>query len=295
MRSYLPFFLCLSLAVSFCALPAFSQGGTASLRGTVTDPGGLSVAGANVQAVNVDTNASTPSTTNDAGIYNLPTLPPGNYRIVVQKDGFNGIERRGVVLHVADSITLDFALQVGAVSQTVSVSGEAPLVNTSNSTLGGLVQSDEVASLPLNGRNYINLTLMQPGIAPSTNVAIGGSYNGTWFSSNGATIHSNNFLLDGAIMQDNNAGSTGNFSGRTLGLDGIQEYRVITNNFSAEYGLTMGSQTIMVSKSGTNQFHGSAFEYLRNSALDARNFFDKSIQANNFQRLPPFKRNNFGA
>ena len=107
-------------------------------------------------------------------------------------------------------------------------------------------------------------------------------------------MRSNNFMLDGAIMQDVNGGSTANFSGRTLGLDGIQEYRVITSSFSAEYGLLAGSQTVMVSKSGTNQFHGSVFEYLRNSASDAANYFDRPTVANNFRRLPAYKRNNYG-
>ena len=144
------------------------------------------------------------------------------------------------------------------------------------------MQADEIASMPLNGRNYINLTLLQPGIAPSPNITQGGTYNGTWYSSNGATMRSNNFMLDGAIMQDTNGGSTANFSGRTLGLDGIQEYRVITSSFSAEYGLLAGSQTVMVSKSGSNQFHGSVFEYLRNSALDAANYFDRPTVANQF-------------
>jgi outer membrane receptor protein involved in Fe transport len=212
----------------------------------------------------------------------------------VEKEGFERIVNPGVVLHVADNVSLDFALRVGAMAQTVTVQGGAPLVDTTSPTLGGLVLSDELENLPLNGRNYIGLTLMQPGVAP-VNIVPGGANNGTWFVTNGATQRSNNFLLDGAIMQDPNSGSTANFAGRTLGLDGIQEYRVITNNFSGEYGLTMGSQTVMVSKGGTNQFHGSVFEYLRNSVLDARNHFDKSVAANNFQRLPPYQRNNFGA
>jgi hypothetical protein len=268
--------------------------GSAALTGKVADPSGLAVSGASVQATNLATNVVYPSATNDDGIYSLPGLPPGNYRITVEKEGFERIVRPDVVLHVADNISIDFTVQVGTVAQTVTVQGGTPLVETTSGALGGLVQSDEVQNLPLNGRNYIGLTLLQPGVAP-VNIPPGGAYNGTWFITNGATIRSNNFLLDGAIMQDVNSGSTADFSGRTLGLDGIQEYRVITNNFSAEYGLTMGSQTVMASKGGGNEFHGSAFDYLRNSVLDARNHFDKSVAANNFQRLPPYQRNNFGA
>jgi len=274
--------------------PAFGQVGSAVVTGTVTDSSGAAVAGVSVKATNLATNNAYPAVTNDAGFYSLPDLPPGNYEITVEKQGFERLEKPDVVLHVADTVSIDFVVKVGAVTQTVTVEGGAPLVNTTNAALGGLVQSDEVENLPLNGRNYIGLTLMQPGVAP-VNIPPGGAYNGTWFITNGATIRSNNFLLDGAIMQDVNSGSTADFSGRTLGLDGIQEYRVITDNFSAEYGLAMGSQTVMVSKGGSNQWHGSAFDYLRNSVLDSRNFFDKSVAANNFQRLPPYKRNNFGA
>ena len=259
------------LLIGFPAI-TFGQAGSATLSGKVTDPSGLVVVGANVEATNIGTNVTYPAETNDAGFYSLSSLPPGKYSLTVQKVGFQSIVKPNIDLHVADDISVNFELQIGVTGQTVTVAGGAPLVNTSNSSLSGLVQADEIASMPLNGRNYINLTLLQPGIAPSPNITQGGTYNGTWYSSNGATIRSNNFILDGAIMQDANGGSTANFSGRALGLDGIQEYRVITSSFSAEYGLLAGSQTVMVSKSGTNQFHGSVFEYLRNSALDAANY-----------------------
>jgi hypothetical protein len=287
------FFVVAMLALSLCVVPAVAQVGSAALSGKVEDPGGLAVQDVSVQAINTDKNTIYRTTTNGDGIYSLSNLPPGDYRIVVEKEGFERLERPGVELHVADNISINFAIKVGSVVQTVEVKDAIPLVNITSGTLGGLVQANEVENLPLNGRNYIDLTMMQPGVAP-INIPPGGAYNGTWFTTNGATPRSNNFLLDGAIMQDVNSGSTADFSGRTLGLDGIQEYRVITNNFSAEYGLTMGSQTIMVSKSGSNRFHGSGFEYLRNNMLDARNYFDKSIAANHFQRLPPYKRNNFG-
>jgi len=176
------------------------------------------------------------------------------------------------------------------------VTAEAPLVNTTSGSLGGLVDEQKMADLPLNGRNYIDLTLLQAGISEtkgpsSANVA----YTGTYFVSNGATVRSNNYMMDGASMVNLWGASSASTTGSTLGVDGIKEYKVITNSFSAEYGLTMGSQMVIVSKGGTNTFHGDVFEYLRNSALDARNFFDKSIPANGFRRLPEFQRNNFGA
>ena len=279
--------------IGFSAI-TFGQAGSATVRGKVTDPSGLVVVGANVEATNTATSVTHPTATNDAGFYCLSSLPPGRYSLTVEKAGFATIVKPDIDLHAADDISVNFELQIGAIGQTATVLGGAPLVNTTSSSLGGLVQADEIAGMPLNGRNYINLTLLQPGIAPSPNIIQGGTYNGTWYSSNGATMRSNNFMLDGAIMQDVNGGSTANFSGRTLGLDGIQEYRVITSSFSAEYGLLAGSQTVMVSKSGANQFHGSVFEYLRNSALDAANYFDRPTVANNFRRLPAYERNNYG-
>ena len=272
----------------------FGQAGSATVRGKVTDPGRLVVVDASVEATNTATNIIYHAATNDAGYYSLSSLPPGRYSLTVQKAGFASIVKPDIELHVADHISANFELKIGATGQTVMVTGGVPLVNTTSSSLGGLVQADEIATMPLNGRNYINLTLLQPGIAPSPNILQGGTYNGTWFSSNGSTMRSNNFMLDGAIMQDSNGGSTADFSGRTLGLDGIQEYRVITSLSSAEYGLLAGSQTVMVSRSGTNEFHGSVFEYLRNSALDAANYFDRPTVANKFRRLPAYKRNNNG-
>jgi hypothetical protein len=176
------------------------------------------------------------------------------------------------------------------------VTAEAPMVNTTSGSLGGLVSEQKVADLPLNGRNYIDLTLLQPGVTQHKNVGGLPIGSGTWYSSNGAPIRSNNYMLDGAILLTSQAANSAGSTGNTLGIDGIREMRVITNFFSAEYGMTMGSQVIMVSKGGSNSFHGDVFEYLRNSALDARNFFDRKSTATGPDfRLPPYKRNQFGA
>src|SRR5262249_22073375 len=145
--------------------------------------------------------------------------------------------------------------------------------------------------LPLNGRNYTDLTLLQTGIAEHKNASKGGNLVGTLFSSNGAPVRSNNLLLDGAIMRNYNGASSASITGSTLGVEGIREYRVVTNSFAAEYGMTMGSQMVIVSKGGTNAFHGSLFEYFRNSALDARNFFDYKTNIAPY-RIPPYRRNN---
>ena len=173
------------------------------------------------------------------------------------------------------------------------VTGEAPLVNTTTSALGGLVDEQKMADLPLNGRNYMDLSLMQPGV--SRNAAMGNSHGtvGVWYSSNGAPVRSNMVSLDGANMMTLLGGAATSEAGTTLGVDGIREYKVVTTSFSAEYGQSMGSQMLMVSKGGSNQFHGDAFEYIRNSALDAKNFFDTPASSNG-GRLPEFQKNNFG-
>jgi Carboxypeptidase regulatory-like domain/TonB dependent receptor len=283
------------MLVVLFARPTLAQLGTATLTGRVTDTSGAVIASAKIVATNISTNVGYPTDTDSDGLFSLRSLPPGTYRISVEKTGFQSLVREPVELTVAANVALNFQLPLGSVQQTVTVNTGEPLVDTQTTSLGGLINDREITNLPLNGRNYIDLTIMQPGVVSADIHVSGGVFSGTWFSSNGAPIRSNNFLLDGAIMQDLDYGSTSNWAGRTLGLDGIQEYRVLTNSIPAEYGLNMGSQTVMVSKSGTNQFHGTLFEYLRNSVLDAANYFDVPVAANDFERLPPYKRNNFGA
>ncbi|MFB3814164.1 MAG: TonB-dependent receptor domain-containing protein [Terriglobales bacterium] len=289
-RRHLLLLLCTLIAFS---LPSFAQGSAAALSGLVTDPTGLPIVAAKVEATNTGTGITYRAETTEAGLYNIRSLPPATYKIVVTKEGFERVVKTDVQLHVAEVVAINFSLPVGSVAETVTVTGGAPLVNTLTSALGGLVEEVQLSSLPLPGRNYIGLTLIQPGVVSVPNRAQGkGGYAGSWFSSNGASLRSNNFTLDGAILQDMHNAANASFSGTTLGLDAIAEYRVLTNSFSAEYGLVMGSQSVMVSKGGTNKFHGSVFEYLRNDVLDAANYFDRPTAE---RRLPPFRRNNFGA
>ena len=189
---------------------------------------------------------------------------------------------------------VNFALVVGGVEQTVSVTAEAPLVNTTSGSLGGLVDEQRMADLPLNGRNFVDLTFLQAGVQRDPTSKTGGPImRGDWFSSNGTPGRSNNFLLDGAMMNNLNGNSPSTNADWSPGVEGIREFRVVTTGFSAEYGMKMGSQVTIVSKGGTNAFHGSLFEYFRNSALDARNFFDRKTAVTP-RRLPAFVRNNFG-
>ena len=281
--------LCIGVLVPI----AFAQLPTATILGTVKDGTGAVVPGASLTARSTETGQTRTAVTAGDGSYRFSALPVGNYEIRVEQSGFQTAVRSGLTLSVGQEAVVNFTLEVGAVTQTIAVTAEAPLVNTTSGSLGTLVDERRVAELPLNGRNYIDLTLLQPGVVQlsgprQTLVRYGG-----WFSSSGAPLLSNNYLLDGAPMIGIYGGSPASASGNTLGVEGIREYRVVTNSFPAEYGLTMGSQMVIVSKSGTNSFHGSLFEYLRNSALDARNFFDYKTPATQ-RRLPAFTRNNFG-
>jgi hypothetical protein len=303
------------IVLSLTAVPVKAQIPTGTYLGTVKDSTGGTIAAASVTVTNLDTGLTRTGTTGDDGGYRFPALPVGNYQIQVMKDGFQTAQRKGLTLNVTDEDVIDFTLQVGSTGQTVVVTEEAPLVNTTGASVGGLVDDQKVADLPLNGRNYIDLTLMQGGIVANNLASVptvgAGSIQplgvtGTMISSNGASLRSNNSMIDGAIMQNLMGLGTSSIIGTTLGVDGIKEYKVVTSLFSADYGLTVGSQTTIVSKGGSNNWHGDIFEYLRNSAMDARNFFDTpdSTNHNGFgtdkslpfpgKRLPPFQRNNFG-
>ena len=284
------FFSFVMLATVFAQLP------TATILGVVKDSSGAVVPDVALTARNVDTGQTRNTSTDANGAYRFSAMPVGNYEVRAEKAGFNASVQSGLTLTVSQEAVVNITLQVGSAAQTVSVTAEAPLVNTTSGSLGGLVSEDKVADLPLNGRNYIDLTMLQMGVNQQVAGGANGNagFSGQYFSSNGAPVRSNIYLMDGAIMNNVLGATSSSASGSTLGVDGIREFRVITNSFSAEYGMTMGSQMIIVSKSGANAFHGDAFEYLRNSAMDAANFFDKPTQANGFRRLPEFRRNNFG-
>jgi len=282
--------LLLLVAVSVAAqLP------TGTFLGVVKDTSGAVVPGATVTIHSTETDQTRTATTDTNGTFRVPALPVGHYDIRVEHGGFKTDAQTGLNLEVGQEAVVDFTLQVGTAEQTVQVTGEAQQVNTTNSTLGSVVSEQTIQDLPLNGRNYTDLTLLQPGITQHKSLSnAGGNQPGTVFSSNGAPIQSNSFYLDGASLISTYNVSSSSGSGNALGVDGIREYKVVTNITSAEYGMTMGSQTILVSKSGTNSFHGDGFDFLRNSVLDAANFFDKPTVGNGEERTPPFKRNNFG-
>ena len=289
------FVVSVSLVLSLIAVPASAQE-SGTILGVVRDASGGTVPDAKITITNADTNDSRSATTGDDGAFRVPGLRPGHYSVRIEKDGFKSSTQTALTLNVAEELVVNRSLEVGAATQEVTVTGEAPVVNTTTSTLGALVDDQRVADLPLNGRNYIDLTLIQPGIQINSSPSGGGSgSSGTWFSSNGMPPRSNNFTMDGAQIGNQYGTGPNSISGSTLGVDGIKEYKIVTSMFGAEYGMSMGSQMVIVSKGGTNQWHGDVFEYLRNNHLDARNFFEAQPSLLGGQRTPPFQRNNFGA
>ena len=268
-----------------------------TILGTVTDASGAAIAGANVTVHNDDTGVDrTTQTTTDGG-YLVPELPIGNYTVTIEKSGFQKSVTRGVKVDVATERRVDAALKPGAMSQQVVVSGDIlPQVDATTNTLGGVLTQDTVKDLPINGRDYDKLIYLTPGVAGSPDQISDspGSYG--VFSMNGARGRSNNFLLDGTDMNDgyrndpaiNQAGVFGTPSA-ILPIDAISEFNVLSN-YQPEFGRNGGAVVNIVTKSGTNSFHGDAFDYFRNNALDARNYF-------NFVGVTPkaqFKNNQFG-
>lgn len=289
--------LLMSSAVLFllflAVVSVHAQFSTGTILGVVKDTSGAFVPNATVTVINIDTQLTRTQKTGEDGAFRFPVLPVGRYTLKAEATGFKTETRQGLMLDVAQDEVVDLTLQVGSQQEQVLVTGEAPIVDVTNSSLAGTVQQTQLANLPLNGRNYIDLVMLQKGVTKATELGNGQGTTGEWFSSNGAPMRSNNIVLDGARLNNAFAGASGNETGTTLGVDGIQEYKIITDSFSAEYGMSMGGQVVLVSKGGTNQFHGTAFEFFRNSALDARNFFDYT-SLNGGPRLPPLQRNNFG-
>ncbi len=273
---------------------------TGTISGVVKDASGASVPKASVSVRNVESGVSRMAMTGDDGAYRFPALPVGRYDVKAESTGFETVTQTGLTLDVAQEAVVNFALQVGTTAQQVTVTGEAPAIDTTSSSLGQLVNETEISDLPLNGRNFVDLTLMQTGVTPFANNNFGtNGLFGVFYSANGAPLRSNMYTLDGAIMGNIQGASAASITGESLGLDGIQEYKVMTNTFSAEYGLNMGSQMTIVTKSGTNSLHGDLYEYVRNDAFDARNLFDELFSLpptvpGGGLRIAPFRRNQFG-
>ena len=254
-----------------------------TILGTVTDATGAVVRGAKVTATQTATGLTRTEMTNDAGEYAIPQLPVGNYTVAVEEAGFKKTDKTGIELRVDDRLRIDIALAVGQVTDTVAVEATAPVINTDSSTLGNVVDNKKVTELPLNGRNFLQLNLLVPGV----NQGVKGSQNQTQggsISVNGAREQANNFLLDG---MDNNDLAINQYA-VAISTEAIQEFKVQTSTYSAEFGRSPGAQINVATKAGTNEIHGVLYEYLRNNDLDAKNFFDRPGP------IPGYKRNQFG-
>ena len=286
--------------VTVTSSPIQAQVAGASLSGIVNDTSAASLAGAKVAIENLATGVSRDTTTDAGGFYTAPNLLPGTYEITISAPGFATQVRKGVTLTVGGQSTVNFTMRVGTVNEKVEVTEEAPVLQTTSSDISAVVNSTTVRELPLNGRSWTDLATLQPGvnhIDSAFNAAAGADRGergfGTQLSISGGKPVQNNYRLDGVSVVDYANGAPGSVLGSSLGVDAIQEFSVITTNYSADYGRTSGGVVNAITRSGTNAFHGSALEFLRNSALDARNYFDRDPNGNPIKS--PFKRNQFGA
>jgi hypothetical protein len=286
----LSFFAVLFLFSSHCQ----AQIASAELAGTVTDASGAVIPNATVTAINVDTSVSHDTVSGKNGDYVLPNLPPGNYTLTVEAAGFRKLEQTGVNLQVNQSSRVDFSLQVGQAAETVSVTGHPPLLESESSSVGTVINQKLVNELPLNGRNFVQLATLSPGVngvGQSTSGTIMGGARpddrraGNEIFSNGNREGDNNFLYDGV---DNNERLTLSLTLRPA-VDAVREFKIQTNLYSADVGRNSGAVIDVISKSGTNSLHGSLFEFIRNSDVDARTYFNAKGTA-----FPAFRLNQFG-
>jgi hypothetical protein len=277
--------LVVAITTSLCA-----QTPSGEISGVVTDQTGAVMVGVKVTLTNPATNATREVQTNDAGLYAFPALPPGIYSLNVQKSGFRAIERRNVEVLVGSANRIDFQLEVGELSNTVEVIGGAPVLQSENASIGTVIENRSIVELPLNGRNYLQLTSLIPGATTNGPASaqgqqrMGGQRNSFALNVAGQRIHFNHYSLDGVENTDLN------FNSYMLlpSIDAIREFKVESGLFDAEYGRAI-AQVNVSTKSGTNQFHATLFHFLRNSALDAKNYFDRPNDP-----IPPFKRNQYG-
>jgi len=269
---------------------AFGQGATGAISGVVRDTTGAVIPGVTITVKHIESGLTRTVITNETGGYSVQLLPVGAYEITTDLAGFKQQVRRGINLVVGQEAVVNLTLEVGTVAESVTVTGEAPIVNTTLASTTGVVNESQIKDLPLNGRGFDQLMMVTPG---TVNYTSNVNLNGNFFSVVGRRPEENTFSINGIeYIGSNSAGQPigpAGASGQTLGVDAVREFNLLQHSYGAEYGKRAGGHVVTVTTSGTNQLHGSVFEYLRNSALDARNFFDATNAA------PPFKRNEFGA
>src|SRR4051794_40103908 len=265
-----------------------AQQPTAEITGIITDSSGAAVPGAAIDVLNVNTGLHWNASSNGSGNYSFSVLPPGSYQLEIKREGFETTRRTGVDLSVGQVARLDFKLNIGSRTQIVEVTGAAPLLESNTASTGQVIATKPINDLPLNGRNFLQLAKLTVGVTdpkPGDRAAAGGS-----FVANGVRAQFNNFFFDGV---DNNAKIVDQQNSSPVviqpSIDAIQEFKVETNNYSAQYGYSAGAVVNANIKSGTNRFHGDVFEFLRNDSLDARSYF-----ASPTARKPVLQQNQFG-
>jgi len=282
-------FLCLAIC-------SFAQMTGGTISGTVTDSSQAAIPSATITILNKETGDTRTVSANAKGFYSAPSMQPGHYDLTASSTGFMTATRKDFLVNVGQELIADFQLQVGSVTESVQVTEQAPGVSLESSTLSSVVGGQTVRDLPLNGRDWTMLAALEPGvhtIEAQTGITVGSNGRGnrgwgTEMTVGGSRPQQNNYRLDGVSINDYSGGGPGSVLGSVLGTDAIQEFSVVTGNASADYGKTSGGVINAVTRAGGNKFHGSGYEFVRNSALDARNYFDGS-------ETPPFERNQFGA
>src|SRR6202158_2860998 len=296
-RTLTKYFVCFIALLALGHLdsaPVYGQVAGATLSGVVSDPSGRGIPSAKVSITNVTTGVVRTVETDSDGYYTAPNLLPGSYEITTTAKGFSTLVQKGITLSVGATQALNLSMHIGQASDKVEVSTAVPTVELATSTISGNVDATTVRELPLNGRDWTTLATLQAGVdtvpvqQPNQGTAPKGNRGyGNQMTISGTRPQQNNYRLDGISINDYSNGAPGSVAGLNLGVDAISEFSVLTSNYSAEYGRTSGGVINAITKSGTNQFHGDAFEFLRNSALDARNYFDGA-------KIPAFRRNQFG-
>jgi carboxypeptidase family protein/TonB-dependent receptor-like protein len=282
-----PVMLCAVLA---CVPPAFGQVTTGTILGTITDGTGAALPGATVTVRRTETDTKRSLVTDGEGRYRVVALEPGTYEVLIELSGFQPTRRGGVALAIGQDAVVNATLQIGALNEAVVVTENAPLVTTTSSAVASLVDEKQIRDLPLNGRDFSQLTLLQPGIVsvPTTARSLDRGM-GTQVSIAGARPNQISYLMDGTDVNFQGNQSPGSAAGGMLGVETVREFQVLANNYSAEYGRSAGGVVSAVTRSGTNDLHGSAFEFFRNDALDSKNYFDPKDEP-----IPPFTRNQPG-
>jgi hypothetical protein len=285
-------FTALLLSV-LCSSALYGQVVGGTISGRVTDSSAAAIPGAKVSLKNIATGVTTTITTNTQGIFNAPNLLPGDYEARVSAPGFETSIQNGITLAVGSQQVLNFTMKIGTINETVEVTAVSSDLQLASSTISGVEDSKTIVELPLNGRSWTDLATLQPGVsairimAPVSSTDRLGRGFGVELSITGGRPQQNNYLLNGISINDYTNQAPGSILGGNLGADAVAEFNVLTVNQPAEYGRTSGGVISGINRSGTNHFHGSAYEFLRNSALDARNYFDPPS-------IAPFRRNQFG-